>query len=235
MVALYVRPEFILADALSRKNARGNRLYKENKFDEAAKNYLDAQLESPKSMELAFNLGDANYKLKKYDKAAEYYQKALGTKDPKLEQKTRFNLGNAHFKIGEQEVSQGKQEGFDKMTQAIESYKKALDLDPNDKEAKYNLEYVRRKLKDMSKKDQQKEQQQQQKQQQKQEQQKSEDQQNQQKQDSTQSQQKPRPKPGEMSEDQAKQLLDAFKDSEKDAKKKEQVRAQGRMGVEKDW
>ena len=227
----------IFADALSRKNAKGNKLYKEGKYGEAAQKYLDAQLESPKSNELNYNLGNANFKMKKYDKAVEYYQKALQTQDPKTEQSIRYNLGNALFKSGEQEVNEGKQEGLQKFTQAIESYKRALDLKTDDKDAKYNLEYVRRKLKEMSKRDEQKQQQQQKKQQdqQNQNQDKNKDQQKQ-KQDSTQQQQKPQQKkPGEMSEEEAKRLLDAYKDSEKDAKKKQEMRPAGRISVDKDW
>jgi Ca-activated chloride channel homolog len=227
------------ADALSRKNTKANKFYKEEKYDEAAKKYLDAQLESPESRELAYNLGNANYKMKKYDKAVEYYQKAMQTKNPGFEEQVAYNMGNALFKIGEFEAGQGKQEGLQKMEQAITSYKRALDLNPNDKDAKYNLEYVRRKLKEMSKREPQQNQQQQQQQkqnQQKEDQKKDQQQQQQQAQaDSTKQDQKKEKKPGDMSEEEAKRLLDAYKDAEKEAKEKEPQKRAGRVMIEKDW
>ncbi len=231
----------LYADATSRKNAKGNHLYKQGKYDEAAKQYLDAQLESPKSEGLSYNLGDANYKLKKYEKAVENYRKAAESKDPKLEQKARYNLGNALYKMGEFEIGQGKQDGIAKFEQSIDSYKRALDLDPNDKNAKYNLEFVRRKLKEMSKREPQQNQQQQQ-QQQKQEDpkdqkdRKQEQQQQEQQQDQGQdSSEQNKPKPGEMSKEQAERLLDAYKDSEKEAKENQAQRRPGRVWTDKDW
>lgn len=225
----------VFADATTRKNNRANKLFKEGKYSDAAKIYLDAQLESPKSDGLNFNLGNANYKLKKYDKAVEYYQKAAGTKDLDLEQKTRFNLGNALYKQGEFEVNQGKQEGLEKLKSSIEAYKRALDINQNDKDAKYNLEYVRKKLKEMAKKQPQEQQPQNQQQQQKKQDQKNEEPKQDKKQQEK-NQQQQQKKPGEMSKEEAQKLLDAYKDSEKDAKKKEQqMRARGSASVEKDW
>lgn len=242
-------PALLHADATSRKNASGNRLYKEGKYDEAAKKYLDAQLESPKSSGLSYNLGNADYKLKKYEKALENYRKAGESTDPKMEQRARYNLGNALYKMGEFEVNQGKQEGLAKLEQAIEAYKRALDLDPNDKDAKYNLEFVRRKLKEMSKRDpqQQKQEQQQQKDQKQQQQQeqderkKQEEEENQRQQQQQQQQQgqdssaQRKPKPGEMPKEQAERLLDAFKDSEKESKENQTNKRPGRVWTDKDW
>lgn len=218
-------------DALSRKAARANREYEKGKYEEAAKGYLGAQLEAPDSGPLNYNLGGANYKLKKYQKALDYLTKATSTDNVDLEQKIQYNLGNLLYKMGEQESSQGKQEGLDKLKQSIQHYKRALDLKPDDMDAKYNLEFVRRKLKEMTKRQKQKP-----KQQQKQQKEQKQKQQKRQQPDSTKQQkQKPRRKPGEMSEEEAKRLLDAFKDAEKDAKKKKQRLPGSRVRIEKDW
>jgi tetratricopeptide (TPR) repeat protein len=231
-------PSLSFADRLSRKNTKGNKLYEQEKYSDAAKEYLDAQLESPKSAELNYNLGSANFKLKKYDKAFECYQKAAQTPNRPLEQKVQFNMGNTLYKWGEQEIGEGKQEGMQRWTQAIDSYKKALDMNPDDKDAKYNLEYVRRKIKEMSKREPQ-DQKQQQKQKQKEQPQKQDQQKQDQKQkpDSTkqQQEQQQKPKPGEMNKEQAQRLLDAFKDQEKDMQKKKAVQPSQRMTIDKDW
>src|SRR6185436_2984911 len=77
-------------------------------------------------------------------------EKAITSGDSPLNEKIYFNRGNTFFQMG-------------KYQEAIESYKKALELTPSDKEAKHNLELALKKLqenpqeqqKDSKKKDQQ--------------------------------------------------------------------------------
>jgi Ca-activated chloride channel homolog len=114
----------------------GNGLYFDKKYDDALKAYNDARLENPKSPIVENNVGNVFYKQKKYEQSEEKYRKSVDeATDLKIQERAHFNLGNALFRQ-------------DKLDQAILEYKHALELDPNDVEAKYNLEYARIKLKE---------------------------------------------------------------------------------------
>lgn len=128
---------------------KGNLQYSQNKFDDAMKSYHDAELSKPQSQALRHNIGNVFYKQKNYEKAAEAYEKVINGGDRQIAGKGHYNLGNVYFRQ-------------DKLEEAINEYKQAVEIDPEDVEAKYNLEFARVKLKEKISK-QQKEQQEQEK------------------------------------------------------------------------
>jgi len=149
---------FSLFQPLVRKNETGNKNYHENNYEDALKSYTDALLESPESPELHYNIANVMYQQKKYKDAISEFEKTLSTDDQILQEKAYYNMGNCSFKEGE----------YDK---AIDYYKKALEINPEDEDAKFNLEFTRQKLKEMMQNQQQQQQNQQQQQQQQSEQQ----------------------------------------------------------------
>ncbi len=120
-----------LFDAQEPRVRAGNEAYLRGEYDAALKSYDAAMQENPPSPELHFDRGNALYKLSKPDEALEEYKKALDTRDAKFKESDYYNLGNT---LG----------ALKKYPEAIESYKRALELDPNDQEAKYNLELLLR-------------------------------------------------------------------------------------------
>ena len=128
-----------LADSIRGKVKKGNELFTQGKYEEALAAYQDALLDNPLNEIALFDQGDAYYKMKKYKEAIDAYQKVVGSKDLILSSKAFYNIGNAYFQQN-------------KLKESIEAYKKSLELNPNDKEAKYNLELARAKLKEMAKK-----------------------------------------------------------------------------------
>jgi Ca-activated chloride channel family protein len=139
-------------------------------LDVAEKEYMDREIENPDEPRHAFNRGVIAYKRRKFSEAAEAFARAAKASDPALAERSLFNLGNAHAENG----------AFD---EAVEAYGKALELAPDDDQAKENLAYVQ-KLK--SQQEQQEQQQQKQdQQQQKQDQQKQDEQQKQDQQSQT--------------------------------------------------
>jgi tetratricopeptide (TPR) repeat protein len=176
--------------------------------------------------------------MEKYDKAIEEYQKALSAKDIQMEAKTHFNIGNSYFKQ-------------DKLQESIESYVTSLELNPDDKDAKYNLELARAKLKEMADKQQQQPQpnQQQQSGDKQQESGKSEkgDQENQEQKEQQQGDQQKKEQQKEQqgqqlekSEDQmskkdAERILEALKNDEQDNQKLRKPVKAGQRSVDKDW
>lgn len=113
----------------------GNKQYKEKKFSEAQKNYLDALGKKGNSYRGAFNLGDAYYKQGKYKEASEQFEMLTGrkTSDDTLS-KVYHNLGNSYLK----------QKEFEK---SINAYKNALKKNTDDEETRYNLAYAQKMLK----------------------------------------------------------------------------------------
>ena len=221
-------PLFLFAQAGRKKVIEGNQLYSEEKYDAASNKYQDALLENPSSPLIQFNVGDVLYKKNNYEKSLEAYQKSLDTDDPMMQSQAYYNLGNALYRS-------------QKLPESILAYEQALKLNPDDEDAKFNLEFVRNKMKENAQPQSQDQQQQQQQQQDQQNQQKQDqnkkdqdkkEQKKQQEQQQQQAQQQEQKK--EMSKKEAEQLLEALKENQEKMKKK-QAQASGRMRVEKDW
>jgi len=203
------------ADQAASKNNEGNRLYEQEKFDEALRMYVDAQASRPGAPQLHYNIGNVLFRKKEYDKAIEEYRRAQASPDPVLSQAATFNRGNALLMQGRPE-------------EAIQAYVQALRARPDDTDAKRNLEIALRLL------DEKKKQQQQQKQQE-------------QKQDPNKNPQQPqqgagggRPpqqkKSGEMTEEEARQVLEALQQEEKEGiKKHARGMAGDRRQPDQDW
>jgi len=128
---------------------KGVKEFQSQKWDEALNKFQDALLDDPENSVVHYNIGGVLYKKKRYEDALKSFEKALNTTDPLLQEKAYYNMGNVYYQMN-------------KYQEAISSYKKALELDPNDMDAKHNLELVRAKLKEMAKKQQMSPQQQQQ-------------------------------------------------------------------------
>jgi len=222
-----------------RQVAEGNKFYAEDKFDEANNRYRDAEVSNPESPIVHFNIGDALYKKRKYEEALQAYQKALQkSEDVQLQAQSYYNLGNTLFRLN-------------KWPESLLAYQQTLKLNPNDKDAKYNLEYVRAKIKENAQKQPQDQQQQQQEQQSNPDQQNEQDQQKQDQQQNEQNQQQKNEQQEQQQQEQqqaaqkkdkeqlskedAARLLEALKNQEKEAQKQRQMKVRGRATVDKDW
>src|SRR3989339_221611 len=107
----------------------GNRLYKKGAFDQSLEKYREAEIKNPGHPAVNFNKGDALYKLEDYDGASNAWRAAARPGNPVLESAVEYNLGTNAYHQG-------------KTDEAVNHYKKALLLNPNDEDAKYNLEYI---------------------------------------------------------------------------------------------
>lgn len=123
------------ADSLYEKMKKGNELFEQGKHDESLNTFVDAQIEFPEDPKLKYNIASAHYKMKNYEEAVKGYLDVAATaQNAQLEEKALYNIGNAMYRQG-------------KLQEAVEYYKKALELDPEDKDAKQNLEFVLEEIK----------------------------------------------------------------------------------------
>jgi len=104
--------------------------YNRRKYEDSLSRFQDAQVESPDDPRARFNLASALYQTEKFSEAARGFEEVVSrSKDAALKQKALYNLGNTSFRQGNPQA-------------AADYYRKALDLNPSDAEAKQNLEFV---------------------------------------------------------------------------------------------
>ncbi len=133
--------------------APGVDAYQQGKFEDAYKEFQETLKSHPESRAedtLQFDSGTAAYKLKDYTKALESFSQALLTPDTGLQSKGHYNLGNTLYQHGEMQKNDDKK--LSDWTNALDHYEQTLKLDPQNKEAKDNYEYVKRKIDELKNK-----------------------------------------------------------------------------------
>ena len=215
----------------------GINAYQQGKFEDAYKEFQETLKSHPQSRaedELQFDSGTAAYKLKDYNKALESFSQALLTPDTGLQTKGHYNLGNTLYQRGEMQKAEDKK--LSDWTNALDHYEQTLKLDPQNKEAKENYEYVKKKIDELKNK---KEQQQpspsptppQKNKQDKQDQQ--QQQQNQQNQDQQQ-QQKDQQQKDQQQQQQQQQQQNQNQQDQKDQQQAQNQQSQDKSGSDKD-
>ena len=171
----------LLPTALRGSPASALREYKAGEYEQALKEYehlLERKGDDPR---LHFNAGAAAYRNRQFEEAAKQFNATLASPDLKLQGLAYYNEGNALYHLGERNPDPKKRtESWEK---ALTDYQSTVKLNPQDADAKFNYEFVKRKLEELK-------QQQQQSQQNKSDQQKNQDQQQQQQNQQQQDQQK---------------------------------------------
>jgi len=218
----------------------GINAYQQGKFEDAYKEFQETLKSHPESRaedELQFDSGTAAYKLKDYNKAMESFSQALLTRETGLQSKGHYNLGNTLYRRGEMQKSDDKK--LSDWKNALDHYEQTLKLDPQNKEAKDNYEYVKKKIDELkNKKEQQqpspsptppqKDKQKKQDQQQKQQNQQNQDQQQQQK-DQQQKDQK-----DQQQQQQQQQQQNQNQQDQKDQQQAQNQQSQNQSGSDKE-
>ena len=129
---------------------RGNELYAAGKFDEALKAYEEAAEQMPESGEVLFNKGNACFLKGDYEKAREAYEAAaLHARDPSVEARSQFNLGNTAFARAGETLKEDVQKALDQYGLSVRHYQNALRIDPDLEAAAENIEMARLQVKDL--------------------------------------------------------------------------------------
>jgi Ca-activated chloride channel family protein len=187
--------------------------YEAGRFDESLKGFQESIKRKSDDPRLRFNAGAAAYRNGQFDEAAKQFGQVATAPDLKLQEHAYYNLGNAHYRSGEaigdpQKMTQSWQE-------AVKQYERALKLNTNNADAKFNRDFVKRRLEELKQqqqqdqkqnpKDQSQDQQQQQSDSAKQDQSQDSQQQQNDPQQQQQNQQSPQPKQDSTDSDQRKQ------------------------------
>ena len=191
---------------------KGNKAYKENNLPAAESAYREVLKKDENNDVANYNLGNVLYKKEDAEEAAKYFDEAIkNTNDNQLKQKAFYNKGVAYQKAK-------------KLPECIVAYKNALMLNPNDEDARQNLE---RALKQQQQQQQQNKKDNQDKKQQPKDQKKNNEQQN----------NEPKPQPSKISKQDAEEKLKSLLEKEKELQEKlhKLKGAADPNSPEKDW
>ena len=133
--------------------APGLEAYRQNKFSEAYQEFEKTLKEHPQthaSDKIEFDAGAAAYKMKDFGKALNSFSQALLSPDAGLQGKSHYNLGNTLYQRGDAQKKDD--EKLKDWTNALQHYEQSLKIAPENKEAKENLEYVKRKIEELKQK-----------------------------------------------------------------------------------
>lgn len=217
-------------DEVYTKNQKANKLFSEGKYEEALKLYEDALLLSPADKALKMNKGSALYRLDDYQKAQEEYLEALTHEDKKIRANAHYNLGNILFREGEQMYKSGNPQANEKFKNALEHYIQSLDLNPNDKDAKWNLQLAHQMIQEL---DQDQDDQDDQDKQDDQDQEQNQEQNQEQEQDKQEQQQAEEQE--DLEKEEAMRIIELFSDDADSLNKPLQKKGASRKQPEQDW
>ena len=203
---------------------RAGKLYKKGNYAAASAEYRRALLKDSLYAKANFGLANSAYQEGHYDQAKSYLERLARTEQlPQRQQAdVLHNLGNVAMKQKDYRT-------------AIEAYEESLIRNPQNEATRYNLVLAQRLLKQQEQQKDNKQQQNKQDQQQQQQQDKQKDKQDpkkqdqqqnaQQKQDDKQQGGKPaEPRPGQMSKEQAEQLLNSFRSDDEQTRRRVEQR-----------
>ena len=276
LIALWVG----IGDDGTKKGRKGNESYKNQQHAEAANFYkegIDSISESKPGRILAGlwnNLGSSLFRLGDFDQARQAFSNALSLASTNEEvSHFAYNAGNTTYNAAQnaQQAAPGSAppstsapgSGGSGLQEALEYYKQALLADPENDDAKFNYEFVKRQLEeqeqnedqqeqeqneDQEQQDQQNDQEQEQQQnqdqeqeqnqnqqQQEQEQEQNQEQQQQQEQEQQQQQQQSEPDPTKLSREEAERILQALQNEEEELLRQVMKPQNRPKKVEKDW
>lgn len=133
--------------------APGLDAYQQNKFPEAYQEFEKTLQEHPSSRaedKIQFDAGTAAYKMNDFSKALNWFSQALLSPDAGLQGKSHYNLGNTLYQRGESQKKED--EKLKDWANAIQHYEQSLKIAPDNKEAKENLDFVKRKVEELKEK-----------------------------------------------------------------------------------
>jgi Ca-activated chloride channel family protein len=150
---LAVAATLLLLANISLGSAPGLDAYRQDKFSEAYQEFDKTLKEHPQTHaaeKIEFDAGAAAYKMKDFGKALNSFSQALLSPDAGLQSRSHYNLGNTLYQRGDAQKKDA--EKMKDWTNALQHYEESLKITPDNKEAKENLEYVKKKIEELKQK-----------------------------------------------------------------------------------
>ncbi len=136
------------ADVLREKITLGNEYYRQENYSQALEAYDQAKAETQDQTLLDYNRANCFYQMDDYDQAMELYrQVSADSKDMDLVKRAKFNLGNCHYRKGMKHKDSNLETTLEQFEHSVSYYRKVLDLEPDDKDARKNIAVVRLQMK----------------------------------------------------------------------------------------
>ena len=119
---------------LSVSYENGAEAYEAGAYDEALSRFIELQVERPQDPALMMNIGSTYYRKGDLEAAKRGFGAAAATSaEDAMRAQAVYNLGNVAYRE-------------ERLEEAVELYKSALEIDPDDMDAKFNLEFVRNEI-----------------------------------------------------------------------------------------
>ncbi len=250
--------------------SKGNDSFLSKDYESAIKHYEKSLEVDPNYAYAMFNMGDAFFIQEKYDKARSQFKNAALTAPSKIEKANAyFNLASSYVmtamdiaeeaKANPNRADQG-EDPFTYLEEGIEALKDALRSNPTDEDARYNLAYLQKLMKqqpppqeqenqDQKQDDKEQDDKDQEKQDKEKQDQEKQDQENkndgnedksekeEEKEQEEKESEEQKPQPREMSKEDAQRILDAIEQQEKEIREKLNLKKtkKDRVHIEKDW
>ena len=214
--------------------------YQSQEYEAAQEYYESVLMDNGNNSQAQFGRGSSAFQRGDMETAKHGFEQSLKSHDVQLQSKAMYNLGNTLFKS-------------EKKEEALAFYRKALELNPEDKDAKYNYEFLKYQEKppedqqkqeqdqskddeENKKEDKQEEEKEKQEQEDKKDQEQQEEEEKEEQNPEQQESQEQKASEQEKSQDlkQAESILDALKQDEKIMQKQQIARSKSRK-LAKDW
>jgi Ca-activated chloride channel family protein len=150
LLLVLITAQVVLAGSVHNTVRQGNKLYDQGHFNEAVKEYDQALIDQPQSLEPKFNKANCYFQIDDLAKAIDLYNEvAAESKDMKLVAKAKYNLGNCYFQQGTKQKDSNLQKAIEDLQTGIVCWRGTLEIDPQNEKAKRNIEVARLIIKDI--------------------------------------------------------------------------------------
>ena len=139
----------LFAPSEARAKNAGIEAYERHDYKGAGDHFTKQLKRLPDSEALHFDIGAAAYKAGDFGKALDAFSKAITSPDPQMHAAAEYNLANTLYQRGA--VQKDKEPKIKEWKNALQHYDQALNVQPENKDAKYNRDLVQRLIDELQK------------------------------------------------------------------------------------
>jgi len=127
-----------------------NNAYAAGDYNDAIIIYDQAINAAPEAFQPKYNKANTLYRLNGFDNATDLYREvAAESKNMKLVEKAKYNLGNTSYRKGIAQLNTNPQKTIEDLKTAIAYWRQTLDINPQNQKAAKNIEVARLKIKEI--------------------------------------------------------------------------------------